>query len=108
MACINVTITPVSRSVLTVDAVAGAKLAVAPVTPVVSAVKPTAPSALTVKPTASSALTVTPVGKSTLTLGEICTVSRGTIVVLAASDGPLRTRDGGYFLLNPATNPPGV
>jgi hypothetical protein len=27
-------------------------------------------------------------------------------VVLAASDGPLRTRDGGYILLNPATNPP--
>jgi hypothetical protein len=46
------------------------------------------------------------VQQATLTLGEVCTVSRGTIVVLAASDGPLRTRDGGYILLNPATNPP--
>ena len=41
-----------------------------------------------------------------LTLGEVCTVNSGTIVALAASDGPLRTRNGGYFLLNPATNPP--
>ena len=40
-----------------------------------------------------------------ITVGEVCTVS-GTIVVLAGSDGPLRTRNGGYFLLNPATNPP--
>ena len=38
-------------------------------------------------------------------IGEVCTVDSGTIVVLAASDGPLRTRDGGFFLLNPETNP---
>lgn len=44
--------------------------------------------------------------QAVLTLGEICTVSSGTLVVLAASDGVLRTRDGGYFLLDPATNPP--
>ncbi len=53
-------------------------------------------------------LTVLPEEQATLTIGEVCTVSRGTIVVLAASDGPLRTRDGGYFLLDPATNPPGA
>jgi hypothetical protein len=41
-----------------------------------------------------------------LVVGEVCSVSSGTIVALAASDGPLRTRNGGYFLLNPATNPP--
>lgn len=41
-----------------------------------------------------------------LAIGEVCTASGGTIVVLAASDGPLRTKDGGYFLLNPDTNPP--
>jgi len=54
------------------------------------------PAALqTVMPTAAS-----------ITLGEVCTVNSGTIVALAGSDGPFRTRDGGYFLLNPATNPP--
>ena len=53
-------------------------------------------------------LTVLPEEQATLTIGEVCTVNRGTIVVLAASDGPLRTRDGGYFLLDPATNPPGA
>jgi hypothetical protein len=41
-----------------------------------------------------------------LVVGEACAVISGTIVVLAASDGPLRTRNGGYILLNPATNPP--
>ena len=40
-----------------------------------------------------------------LVVGEACAVISGTIVVLAGSDGPLRTRNGGYFLLNPATNP---
>ena len=43
---------------------------------------------------------------ASLTLGEVCNINSGTIVVLAGSDGPFRTRDGGYFLLNPATNPP--
>ena len=40
-----------------------------------------------------------------MTVGEVCSICGGRIVVLAASDGPLRTKDGGYFLLNPATNP---
>ena len=43
---------------------------------------------------------------ATLTLGEVCTVNGGTLVVLAGADGPFRTRDGGYFLLDPSTNPP--
>lgn len=47
-----------------------------------------------------------PLQQLNLTCSEVCTVAGGTIVVLAASDGPLRTRNGGYFLLNPATNPP--
>lgn len=47
-----------------------------------------------------------PLQQLKLTCSEVCTVAGGTIVVLAASDGPLRTRNGGYFLLNPATNPP--
>lgn len=40
-----------------------------------------------------------------LHVGEVCGVSGGTLVVLAAKDGPLRTKNGGYLLLNPATNP---
>ncbi|MBO4499205.1 MAG: hypothetical protein J5732_03000 [Bacteroidaceae bacterium] len=45
-------------------------------------------------------------GALRLTVGEVCGVSGGTLVVLAAQDGPLRTKNGGYLLLNPATNPP--
>lgn len=63
-------------------------------------------SALTVSLAEPPVLKVTPVEGASLTVGEVCSVSPGTIVVLAASDGPLRTRDGGYLLLNPATNPP--
>ena len=47
-----------------------------------------------------------PVTDAILTIGEVCTVAGGTIVVLAAQDGPLRLANGGYLLLNPATNPP--
>jgi hypothetical protein len=63
-------------------------------------------SALTVNLAEPPVLKVTPVEGASLAVGEVCSVSPGTIVVLAASDGPLRTRDGGYLLLNPATNPP--
>lgn len=52
-----------------------------------------------------ASLKVTPAQGVLLSVGEVCSVSPGTIVVLAASDGPLRTRDGGYFLLDPARNP---
>lgn len=41
-----------------------------------------------------------------ITVGKVCSISGGTIVVLAGKDGlPLRTKNGGYFLLDPATNP---
>ena len=108
MACLNFSIAPVPSAELTATAVAAATLAVTTAEQPALAVVPTEQPALAVTPTEQPALVVTPVQQATLTLGEICTVSRGTIVVLAASDGPLRTRDGGYFLLNPATNPPGV
>ena len=86
MACITLTVTPVAPAVLGVTPKEGASLAVSPA--------------------AGASLGVTPTDGCTLTIGEVCSVSSGTLVVLAGSDGPLRTRDGGYLLLNPATNPP--
>ena len=56
--------------------------------------------------TQQAALVVEPTPQLALSIGEVCGVSPGTMVVLAASDGPLRTRDGGFLLLDPATNPP--
>lgn len=108
MNCLNFDLTPVPSAVLAATAVAAATLAVTTMGQPALAVVLTEQPALAVTPSEQAALTVTPVGKSTLTIGEVCTVSRGTIVVLAASDGPLRTRNGGYILLNPATNPPGA
>ena len=108
MTCLNFDLTPVPSAVLTATAVTAATLAVSTAEQPALAVVPTEQPSLAVTPAEQAALTVTPVQQATLTLGEVCTVSNDTIVVLAASDGPLRTRDGGYFLLNPATNPPGV
>lgn len=107
MACTTITITPEPSPVLTIAAVAAVSLAVAAVAPVSTDVTPVEPSALTVTPTEQAMLTVTPQPQAVLTVGEVCSVSGGTLVVLAASDGPLRTRDGGYILLNPETNPVG-
>ena len=67
-------------------------------------VVPVKDATLAVVPQGAS-LDVQPSPQMRIAIGEVCTVDSGTIVVLAASDGPLRTRDGGYFLLNPETNP---
>lgn len=107
MECLNFDLTPVPSAVLTATAVAAATLAVTTAEQPVLTVVPTEKPAIAVTPAEKAALAVTPVQQATLTIGEVCTVSSDTIVVLAASDGPLRTRDGGYILLNPATNPPG-
>ena len=106
MNCLNFSIAPVPSAVLTTTGVAAATLAVTTTEQPALAVVSTEQPAIAVTPAEQAALAVTPVQKATLTLGEVCTVSNDTIVVLAASDGPLRTRDGGYILLNPATNPP--
>lgn len=106
MACLNFDLTPVPSAVLTTTGVAAATLAVTTSEQPALAVVPTEQPAIAVTPAEQTAVAVTPVQQATLTLGEVCTVSNDAIVVLAASDGPLRTRDGGYILLNPATNPP--
>ena len=108
MACLSFNPTPVSSAVLTATVVAAATLEVTTEEQPALAVVPTEQPSLAVTPADQAALSVGPVQQATLTLGEVCTVSGDTIVVLAASDGPLRTRDGGYILLDPATNPPGV
>ena len=61
---------------------------------------------LDVTPVDGAMINLSPAQGVSFSIGEVCSVSPGTIVVLAASDGPLRTRDGGYLLLDPATNPP--
>jgi len=103
MACLNFTITPVLQASLLVSATA-ASLSIETTAMAGVNVTPAAQVSAKVTPVPKAELTVTTEPQAQLTIGEVCTVSPGTIVVLAASDGPLRTRDGGYFLLNPATN----
>ena len=106
MSCISLTVTPVAPAVLDTIPVEGASLAVEPAGGATLAVEPAGGATLEATPfDDGTALDATPIVGCTLIIGEVCSVSGGTIVVLAASDGPLRTRDGGYLLLNPATNP---
>ena len=106
MGCINLSIIPSAPAVLGVTPQEGAGMAVEPVDGASLGVVPAGPAVLGVTRGEPAMVSVTPQEACTLTIGEVCSVTGGTIVVLAASDGPLRTRDGGYLLLNPATNPP--
>lgn len=57
---------------------------------------------LTVTPLVLPTLVAESKVSSRLTVGEVCSIGGGELTVLAASDGPLRTRDSGFFLLDPA------
>ncbi len=70
--------------------------------------KPTGQAQLELKgypdgePHLSAKLNATPTRQATLVIGEVCSVAGGEVYVLAGTDGPLRTRDGGYLLLDPS------
>ena len=102
MACLTVKYTPVPKAVLTITPVHDHSLTVTPQPKGTLAIAPTAKALLAVRPKVKASLTVSPTQKATLTIGQVCTVSRGELYVLAGTDGPLITRDGGYFLLDPA------
>lgn len=85
MACLFITIQPISQAGLSITAFATASLSVSANQPEISAGG---------------------ARQASLIVGEVCSVGEEALVVLAASDGPLRTKDGGYILLDPATNPP--
>lgn len=106
MACLSTIITHVQPMALSVQPIVAVVLSVAQGAsqPVLS-VAPSAQARLAVTPSTQVAATFVPVTQAHLTIGEVCTSTGGTIIVLASTDGPLRTRDGGFLLLDPATNP---
>lgn len=106
MGCLTLQVTPIQSAKLTVEPVEGAEMAVVAGQAAAISVEPADIASLTVMPSAAAELSVTPGQAAELAIGEVCSISGGTIVVLAASDGPLLTKNGGYLLLNPATNPP--
>lgn len=106
MSCLTLTLTPVAAAEAAVSVMPGASLGVTPGGSASLAVSAAEQASLEVKAAPQASLGITPAEGARLSVTEVCAVSGGTIVVLAGSDGPFRTRDGGYFLLNPATNPP--
>lgn len=106
MACLEFTAIPVESGALTVQPTADAVLSAEPWQEGELSAQASGDGQLSAVPADDAVLTVMPVTDAILTIGEICTVAGGTIVVLAAQDGPLRLANGGYLLLNPATNPP--
>jgi len=61
---------------------------------------------ITVIPIQQANFAVSVIQQASLMVSEVCSVSNGELTVLAASDGPLRTRDGGYILLDPSRELP--
>ena len=106
MGCLTLNVTTLQPATLAVELVGGAAMAVTPEQAAALSVSPEEMASLAVTPTPQAVLVVTPTPQATLDMGEVCAITSGTVVVLAASDGPLRTKNGGYLLLNPATNPP--
>lgn len=106
MACIELTLTPGAPAAMTIEATPGASLGLTPVGAAEMELAAAKQAALDLTPAGEATMDIILVGGAELTLCEVCSVSGGTLVVLAGSDGPFRTRGGGYFLLDPAKNPP--
>ena len=106
MACLTITITPAPQAGLSVSPTEQASVGIEATPQPSVAIEANPAAVVDATPTEQARVAIETVTDVRLEIAGVCSVSSGTIVVLAASDGPLRTRDGGYFLLNPATNPP--
>ena len=110
MGCLSITLTPYApRPVLSLtDASAHPKLTLHdghgnPPRKTTSLVLYTTPRpSLTLTPGSRPTLAITPGPRASLIVAEVCSVSSGELMVLAGTDGPLRFKDGGYWLLDPA------
>ena len=103
MGCINLTLTPLPPSTLTVAVQPGSEVAVA--------AKPTSKAAVQAQPTSKASVAAmehatvaaAPQKQAVLTIGEICVISDGELDALAVTAGALRTQNGGFLLLRPQT-----
>jgi len=106
MACLTINIVPVSSPTVAVAALAAAVVIVSAVPNPSLAVTTEQQASTAVLPSPQPSVTITAEQQARVMVGEVCSVGVGKLVVLAASDGPLRTKSGGYIPINPATNPP--
>lgn len=106
MSCLTLNIVRVvTPAEAAISVMPGASLGVTPGGSASLSVKTAPQASLSVEAAPQASLAVTPAAGAELTVAPVCSVGGGTVVVLAGSDGPFRTRDGGYFLLNPETSP---
>lgn len=106
MSCLVITIALVASPTLATEPVPSASANVVEVVAgPVATVQLEPQAAMSLEATPQATADVAPLAPLNMIAGEVCTVGTGTIVVLAARDGVLRTPNGGFFLLNPATNP---
>ena len=104
MSCLNVRIAPVGKQRTNAIALKKSNLSLMATANASVSVSFTDKADLNVASCKKSALAIAPAPKAAVTVGSVCSISGGTLVVLAASDGPLRTRDGGFILLDPASD----
>jgi hypothetical protein len=106
MACLTVNITPIlpAETTLTTVPTASANVTVAAQAEVSIALSPAAAVDCHVQPSAVSTIALT--DRMVVNISEVCAIGGGELCVLAASDGILRTREGGFFLLDPAREEP--
>lgn len=105
MGCLHLSIGRVITANTTIVPVRDAKLTVSECKSAHATIVDTPKGTAQVSLAPNAKANVTPVRPMKVTIGEVCSISEGDLVVLAADDGILRTRDGGFFLLNPDTNP---
>lgn len=106
MACLELTLTLPDPAAMAVAALPGAGLVLTPGGGAAMALTQEPQASMETRQEEQPSMALTPGAGAELTLGEVCSTGGGTLVVLAGSDGPFRTRGGGYFLLDPAKNPP--
>lgn len=103
MSCTSLSVTAVNPSALHVAAEGKpSRLTVSPSGSSRLAVLAKPGASLSIEASAQHAALALSTGpKSRLTVSQVCSVSGGELYVLAATDGILRTKTGGYILLAP-------
>ena len=102
MGCLTLKLTPARQATVAVKPCGESRVVVTPGRLPSVAVTPSKMATVTVTPEPQPRVSLALQQPARLTVGEVCTVSGGELLVLASTDGPLRTRDGGFLLLDPA------
>lgn len=102
MGCLRMKVTVLPVPTFAVQVNLNAQLVATPVPKPVLAITLAPKPKVTTAPVPNAKLEVAPLPNPTVTLAEVCSVSGGTIMVLAATDGRLRFNTGDYWTLDPS------